>query len=73
MIHGDSQSLILGMLWFLLHANDFKIFFKKVDAIMFADDTTILDTSKSQLVLFVLINEELINAVNVDNCLIADN
>ena len=68
MTHEVPQGSILGPLLFLVCVNDYKICLNKSDAIMFADDTTILATNKSLPVLFDNANKEL---TNVDNWLIA--
>ena len=44
--HGVPQGPILGLLLILVYVNDFKSCLNKSDAIMFADDTTILATKK---------------------------
>ena len=68
-IHGAPQGSILGSLLFLVYFNDFNSCLNKSDAIMFADDTTILATTKSLPVLFDIVNKEL---TNVDNRLITN-
>ena len=45
--HGVPLGSILGLMLFLVYVNDFKSCLDKSDAIMFADDTTILATNKS--------------------------
>ena len=67
--HGLSQGFILGPLLFLVYVNNFKSCLNKSEAIMFADDTTILATNKSLPVLFDIVNKEL---TNVDDWLIAN-
>ena len=64
MTHGVPEGSILGLLLFLVYVNDLKSCLNKSDAIMLADDTTILATNKSLPVLFDIVNKELTNAEN---------
>jgi hypothetical protein len=61
---GVLQGSVLGSLLFSMYINDFPVLIKKsVDIIMFADDTSLLFTAKTQAELFQKSNNAVIHAL----------